>query len=193
MTLRVQGVASVVRAAASVNLSADATSARLAALNEDGLTVERTGRVAGYSLTPQGVEVLEKLLAAEGLRGDTELTDCYEWFLLVNQRVLEVSTQWQVRKDGGVETANDHSDPDYDSSVIDRLSELHDRAKVSLDKISKCAPRFATYRARLDCCIDRLQQGDASAFTALMAESYHTVWFELHQDLLLTLGIEREA
>jgi hypothetical protein len=193
MALRVQGVASVVRAAVSVNLSADATSARLVALNDDGLAVERTGRVAGYSITPEGVEVLEKLLADEGLRGDTELTDCYERFLLVNQRVLEVSTHWQVRSDGGVETANDHSDPDYDASVIDRLCELHDRARMCLGKISKRAPRFAPYRVRLDGCIDRLHEGDGSAFTSLLAESYHTVWFELHQDLLLTLGIEREA
>ncbi len=36
-------------------------------------------------------------------------------------------------------------------------------------------------------------QGDARAFTAPLAESYHTVWFELHQDFLLTLGLEREA
>jgi hypothetical protein len=33
--------------------------------------------------------------------------------------------------------------------------------------------------------------GDRAAFTAPLVESYHTVWFELHQDLLLTLGRQR--
>ena len=49
------------------------------------------------------------------------------------------------------------------------------------------------YRTRLDVCVTRLSDGDQTAFTAVMAESYHTVWFEMHQDLLLTLGRERET
>ena len=33
--------------------------------------------------------------------------------------------------------------------------------------------------------------GDTDWFTKPMIPSYHTVWFELHEDLLATLGIER--
>jgi hypothetical protein len=60
-------------------------------------------------------------------------------------------------------------------------------------KMSACAPRFAPYGTRLDSCVERVMAGDKSAFTAPLKESYHTVWFELHQDLLLTLGLERET
>jgi len=33
--------------------------------------------------------------------------------------------------------------------------------------------------------------GDVDWFTKPMIPSYHTVWFEMHEDLLCTLGIER--
>ena len=192
MALRVQGVAPAERVAAAMDRHSEATTARLAALCADELAVERTGRVAGYSLTKDGSEALSRLLGAEGLCAHDALTECYERFLGLNKRVLEVSSDWQVRRDGRVEVANDHSDPDYDGCVIDQLAELHDAARVCLSKITACAPRFAPYKARLDRCVERLFEGDRSAFTLPLAESYHTVWFELHQDLLLTLGLERE-
>jgi pyruvate,orthophosphate dikinase len=109
--------------------------------------------------------------------------------MTVNNRVLKLSSDWQVR-DG---SPNDHSDSLYDEGVIDRLVELNDRVRACMRKIVVCAPRFAPYSARLDSCVERLLAGDKTAFTAPLAESYHTVWFELHQDLLLTLGLQRET
>jgi hypothetical protein len=38
-----------------------------------------------------------------------------------------------------------------------------------------------------------VQAGDAAYFAAPMIASYHTVWFELHEDLLATLGIARSS
>ncbi len=186
MALRVQGLASPGRLAAAVPDG----SASLDDLVSGELCVERGGR--GFSLTPKGLRALDELLAEEGLRGHPSLTECYERFLGLNKRVLRVSSDWQLRRDGGVEVPNDHSDPSYDGDVIERLAELHDRVRLCLEKIGGCAPRFAPYAARLDACVARLRAGDRTAFTAPLAESYHTVWFELHQDLLLTLGLERE-
>jgi hypothetical protein len=188
MALRVQGLASSERVA--IATGAPDAAAALEDLVERELCVERGGR--GYSLTPKGADTLERLLADEGLRGDASLTDCYERFLGLNKRVLRVSSDWQLRRDGGVEVPNDHSDPSYDDEVIGRLAELHDRARLCLETVAACGPRFAPYLARLDSCVERLRAGDHKAFTAPLAESYHTVWFELHQDLLLTLGLERE-
>ena len=36
-----------------------------------------------------------------------------------------------------------------------------------------------------------VEQGDTDWFTKPLIDSYHTVWFELHEDLLATLAIER--
>lgn len=193
MALRVQGVASVERIAVAAGTSVDNAVSSLGSLRHSGLAEERSGRVSGYTLTAKGADVVDQLLTAEGLRGDPELNECYERFMLINERVLKASTDWQVRRDGSAEVANDHSDPRYDASVIDRLCQLHARAKRCLEAVACRAPRFAPYAVRLDRCVERLCEGDHSAFTGLLAESYHTVWFELHQDLLLTLGIEREA
>jgi hypothetical protein len=189
MALRVQGVASVDRVAAATGDDASALADQLAALAAEGLASERTGRLAGFSLTVSGIARLDKLLADEGLRASEELKDCYDLFLAINNRVLKVSSDWQVR-DGA---PNDHADAIYDEEVVERLSELNERVRACMRRMSACAPRFAPYGARLDSCLERLQAGDASAFTAPLAESYHTVWFELHQDLLLTLGLERET
>jgi len=38
-----------------------------------------------------------------------------------------------------------------------------------------------------------VQGGDGEWFTKPTVDSYHTVWFELHENLLATLGIERGA
>jgi hypothetical protein len=190
MALRVQGICPPDRAATACGCDRDDASSGLASLVERELAASRGER--GFTITAKGAETLDKLLAEEGLRTSETVTDCYERFLGLNRRVLQVSSDWQVRRDGGVETPNDHTDKHYDEDVIDRLAQIHDRAKLCLEAMGACAPRFARYGSRLDDCVARLQAGDRKAFTAPLYESYHTVWFELHQDLLLTLGLKRE-
>jgi len=60
------------------------------------------------------------------------------------------------------------------------------------DHLSAGLSRFRDYQDRLDAALDRLAAGDAAAFATPMSASYHCVWMELHQDLLLTLGRERD-
>ncbi len=43
----------------------------------------------------------------------------------------------------------------------------------------------------LSAALARVRTGDSQWFTSPAVESYHTVWFELHEDLLQTLGINR--
>jgi hypothetical protein len=192
MGLRVQGITSPERAAAALCSDTAAAAVRLASLADSGLAVERTGRLSGFTITPAGVERLEELLASEGLRGSDDLESCYETFLRLNPKVLKISSDWQVRRESGNDVPNDHSDAAYDYSVVERLCKMHMRARDCMDAIARCASRYSAYGSRLDSCVQRLESGDRTAFTAPLAESYHTVWFELHQDLLLTLGRQRE-
>jgi DNA-binding MarR family transcriptional regulator len=193
MALRVQGVAAPGRLAAATGTDPSAAATRAEALVGGGLASKRTGRVSGYVLTPEGHEVLRRTLAEEGLRANAQLREAYEAFMVCNASLLQVASDWQVRRHGPIEAPNDHADADYDQDVIDRLRALHDRACVVLRRMSQAGARFESYRRRLEACLERLESGDTAAFTAPLAESYHTVWFELHQDLLLTLGLEREA
>jgi hypothetical protein len=51
--------------------------------------------------------------------------------------------------------------------------------------------RFDGYGRRFRDALGRVQAGEVEWFTRPMMDSYHTGWFELHEDLLATLGIER--
>src|SRR5438094_26139 len=126
MALRVQGISPADRAAVASGTDPDEAAAALALFVSRGLATQRGAR--GFSLTPKGAEALDELLADEGLETSTVLHECYERFLGLNQRVLKVSSDWQLRREGGVDVPNDHSDTHYDEDVIERLAQIHDRA-----------------------------------------------------------------
>ena len=54
-------------------------------------------------------------------------------------------------------------------------------------------PVLAGYRDRLRTAVDRVRAGEREWFDKPLIDSFHTVWFELHEDLLATLGLERAA
>jgi hypothetical protein len=40
--------------------------------------------------------------------------------------------------------------------------------------------------------MSKLKAGDTMWFTRPIIDSYHTVWFELHEELILVAGLTRE-
>jgi hypothetical protein len=166
----------------------------LAAAAADGLARRRDGRVSGWSLTGDGRRELERLLAAElDAAGDRHVVaGAYERFLPVNKELLATCTAWQVL-DEASGALNDHSDPAYDAEVIARLADLDRTAQPICAELADAFGRFAGYAPRLAGARTRVEQGEHEWFTKPMIDSYHTVWFELHEDLLATLGIERSS
>jgi len=53
--------------------------------------------------------------------------------------------------------------------------------------------RLAPYAPRLDATCRLVQDGQQNMFTGVMCGSFHDVWMELHEDLILTQGIDRSA
>jgi hypothetical protein len=76
--------------------------------------------------------------------------------------------------------------------VIDRLQQLHERAAPLVRRVARSVPRFEPYPPRLRAAIVRVDEGDHDWFTSPRIDSYHTVWMQLHEDLLLALGRRRE-
>lgn len=152
-----------------------------------------TGVLSGWSLTPAGRARGERLLAEEldslGVRSG--VLAVYGTFGVINADLLVICSAWQVR--GGVDAheLNDHTDAAYDDAVLERLWGLHRRAYAMLSELEDLLPRFAGYRPRLDAALERVGRGDVDWVTKPMIDSYHTVWFELHEDLLATLGRQR--
>jgi hypothetical protein len=114
----------------------------------------------------------------------------YQRFLVLNQEVIRVCNDWQVRPGGA---PNDHRDPAYDWAVVDRLIAIDDRVGPILRTAASAVPRFGDYRSRLRAARTRIEDGDAAWLTSPRIDSYHTVWMQLHEDLLLALGRDRAA
>ena len=162
----------------------------------DELVLHREGgQVSGWALTPAGRARGEELLKAElesaGARDVVH--GGYEDFLDLNGQMLQLCTDWQVRSDLGDETLNDHTDADYDGAVIGRLEDLDGELAPILDDLASSLERFAGYRGRFDAALDKVRAGEIKFFTKPIIPSYHTVWFELHEDLLASLNIDRAS
>jgi hypothetical protein len=158
-----------------------------------------SGRAIGakgtYMLTPAGRAWLDERYpeAFAEFRSDPEATAAYERFERVNRELLSLFTDWQmVPSAGGERLPNDHSDERYDHAIIDRLGAQHERAEKVLDRFAGLEQRLAIYLTRLDDAYDRVLAGERDYVSAPRIDSYHTVWFELHEDLLRMLGRERE-
>jgi hypothetical protein len=131
----------------------------------------------------------ERARLAPGSPEEAAARDVYQRFGPLNARLLKLCTDWQLRP-GGI--PNDHSDPDYDTGVIDRLGAQHERAERVLDSFAALEPRLGLYKERLDSAYDQALAGEHEWVSGARIDSYHTVWFELHEDLLRMLGRERE-
>jgi hypothetical protein len=114
----------------------------------------------------------------------------YDGFLVLNPELLSLCTAWQLRSAGGAMKPNDHSDPVYDAWVLGRLTDLDRRAGLVCADLAAAMLRFGRYRVRLADALARARSGGLDHVTT-STESYHSVWFQLHEDLLATLGIPR--
>ena len=131
-------------------------------------------------------------MAYAGFRADPEATAAYERFERINRELLRLFTDWQMMPAGGERIPNDHSDPDYDRDIVDRLGALHERALKPLERFAGLDARLGEYIRRLEHAYDKVLAGEHDWVSGARIDSYHTVWFELHEDLLRMLGRERE-
>jgi hypothetical protein len=157
-----------------------------------GLVTRVPGDFGGWGLTEAGraedAERISDELDTAGTR--TAVAEAYDDFLVLNPELLDLCTAWQMRSVDGVTTLNDHTDPAYDSRVLDRLTEFNQRADVACADLFAAMLRFQRYQARLTDALTRAKSGALDYVTDSTA-SYHSVWFQLHEDLLVTLGIPR--
>jgi pyruvate,orthophosphate dikinase len=157
---------------------------------------EREGLVEttriGYRVTDAGRERVERCYAAERERADALVNDVYEAFLPINDEVKQIVSDWQMRVVNGQIVLNDHSDRSHDDAVIARLHDIDANAAPALESLAAELPRFESYVRRLRRALAEIRDGDDTMVAAPIKDSYHTVWFELHEDLLLLANRERK-
>jgi hypothetical protein len=157
-----------------------------------------TGRMiearGAYALTPlAGVALTARYRRHFGhLREDAAFVAAYEGFERINRTLKQIITDWQTLDVGGAKVANDHSDKAHDEAVIDRLGALHEQAEPILARLSGGLPRLKYYAEKLLAALEASEDGGHEWVSDIRRDSYHTVWFELHEELLRIMGRERE-
>lgn len=191
--LRLKGVGAVSSVAAAVGVEPAVVAARLPAVVDAGLAVHHTGRLEGWSLTPPGRAEQVRLAAAEidDIDGGRPVVEAaYHRFRALNGELLEVATAWQVRADGSI---NDHTDAARDAAVLARLRDVVEAVRPVLIDLSDVLDRYRPFVGRFDRALAAVVAGDTAMVTKPVVDSVHTIWFELHEDLLSTLGRTRDA
>lgn len=172
--VRVRGAASVADVARISGL--EDPGAALAALLDAGLVSETGGY---HALTEAGRE-RDAELSREALGARAgELAAVYDQrFLPVNVRFKALATAWQERGE--------------QIELIEEAAELHDELEAVLADSVGPAPHLRRYQERLGAAMDRFLGGEGAALAGAQEDSYHSTWFELHEDLIATLGRSRE-
>jgi pyruvate,orthophosphate dikinase len=168
-------------------------SADLAPLLAAGKAAGLVETVAGaFRLTADGKLKGQDLIAADrDAWGVERAVEALDTFIPFDHRMKDTVTAWQVREVDGAQAINDHTDPAYDAEVIGRLTGLHQDASAWLGDLAFELPRLGGYRARLDRALALACGGDGRYVASPRVESYHGVWFELHEDLIRLSGRKR--
>lgn len=187
--LRIKGFAKPPLVAESLGLTEPAADRVLAELTATGLVSETK---MGLRLTDAGKQAADAASTAEREAADAEVVAaCYDRFDPINARFKALIQAWQVREVDGEAVPNDHQDPAYDAARVKDLAAIHDDIGPVLADAAGQIARLGRYTDRLAAAFDRVQAGDTRFMAAPIIDSYHTVWFELHEDLIRLTGRTR--
>lgn len=191
-SLRVKGLAKPEVLSALSGVAVEDLESACAPLVEAGTVLTRPGAMGGFMLTPAGKAEAERLLRedAETREAQDTIAQFDNTFLPVNTEFKKICHRWQLKGDS---EPNDHQDLDYDRGVVGDLEQLHVQFAPSVDDLGRSVVRFSRYSDRLSAALDRVKAGDTGSFARPMYDSYHDIWMELHNDVVLSLGRERGA
>jgi pyruvate,orthophosphate dikinase len=145
-----------------------------------------------FSLTPEGKERGAALVAADReLWGRANAEAALDAFVPFDQHMKAVVTAWQMREVDGQQVINDHRDAAYDTAVLADVATLHGGVGPWLTGLAGLLPWLGGYAARLDEAARLVAGGDSRYIASPRVDSYHSVWFELHEDLILLAGRTR--
>jgi len=188
-TLRLKGVASKDVLASALRIGDNELTALLKQ-GCDSAEIRETSR--GYTLTPEGRENLAESLANERATiNSVRLEAVYARFCALNGPFKQLISDWQLRTVNGENVPNDHSDAEYDSSIFAKLQQSHDAMSDVLAKAADLVPRLAVYRPRFDDALAEVLRGNIRMMAAPIVDSYHTLWFELHEEFIELCGRTR--
>jgi hypothetical protein len=193
--VRLQGVANDEQVARRFALDPAVTKELLLDYQAYGwITWSEFAGIGGWSLMASGREENERRLATEleSTAGAEAVRETYQAFLPLNERLQIACTQWQLKPtDDNPHAFNDHTDPAWDRRVIAELTALAGQLDPLTKTLEGALNRFQGYQTRFAAALERVQTGDTDWVDRTTVDSCHKVWFELHEDLIATLGLTR--
>ena len=136
-----------------------------------------------YSLGDVGRELLlNDLSEKQVLIPIADLEQLHQQFLELDSEFKSLVTDWQLTQE------KNESD----------LKELHSRLEIittetssGLIQLENIDKTFRRYVPLFEIALDGIRDGDSSMIASPLKDSYHTLWFELHQELIDLTGISR--
>ena len=156
----------------------DLVAAGLAEIASDAVRLTAAGKLEAGAL----------FAADRSALGTTRAEEQLDEFHALDGKMKQIVTAWQMRDEA---TFNDHSDAEYDASVLGDLAALHADTVAWLAPLGERFSRFGAYSSRLSAALAAAQGGDQRFVASPRVDSYHSVWFELHEDLIRLAGKKR--
>jgi len=176
---------------------ADLTGLPLADVNATVATLEGEGAIfrmdADVMVTETGTAMAKDSAGQmyAQLRDDPDIERWHTRFEPLNRQLLRAITSWQTIDVGGARVPNEHADAEYDEKVRSQIDAIVTKMGRLLDELGAKVPRLLRYRERLMDALARADAGDARFISDVRVDSIHSIWFEMHEDVLLVLGKER--
>ena len=173
-----------------MGLPTERASAALADAVKRGRANEAQGR---FILAPMARMALDGEYSKyySDLRGNADFVAAYEGFERINVELKQLITDWQTIDVAGKRVQNDHSNAAHDEKVISRIGDMHERADKLFARLAAGLPRLQIYRDHLLQALEKAEDGAIEWISDARIDSYHTVWFELHEELLRLMGRTR--
>jgi pyruvate,orthophosphate dikinase len=188
--LSIKGTGSAGALAAALLSTAEAVERAVDHLAEAGIIKRRSGAA---QLTQAGAARAAELVESDRRQwGADRALAALDTFLPLDERVKATVAAWQVRQIAGQQVMNDHLDTDYDAEVLAGLQTVHGEVSAWFSSLGDAAGRLGGYLARLDRAVAEAIARDHRFLSAPLVDSYHSVWFELHEELIRLAGRTRE-
>ena len=175
--VQLKGLCPVDRASHALDAAPDA----LDALIEANPTLfNDTGR--GIMVTPEGRSWLLEQLAQERAGADPAVVlALYRRFDELNSVFKDTISGWQTA--ANPETAR--------PILLDSITTIHAGLIPLIAEVAAQAPRLAAFAAHFETALNAIQSGDDTMIASPLKDSYHTAWFEFHEELISLANLDR--
>lgn len=139
----------------------------------------------GVMLSPDGRSWLDSELERERAAVDVPvLNGTYDSFMELNHSFKELVSNWQM-------SGADADDPEAWAQLLAGVGAVDEGIQPLVQQVEQQLPRLGAYGPRFTAARAALEAGDASMLASPMKDSYHTLWFEFHEELISASGRDR--